>query len=119
MLLVVGAAVTTALTRTVLPDLPERIQPSLVIRFAAAWIPIGLASGAVMLRKGHRPTAALNVAIVWMLSGALAIPGAVTFGALVPIESLAPTQEPSFGVGLFAPCKLLTERARSGTSLLS
>jgi phosphonate transport system permease protein len=107
-ILVVGAAVTTALTKTVLPELPDTVQPSLVIRFAAAWIPIGLASGAVMLRQGHRPTAALNVAIVWVLAGALAVPGAVTFGALVPIESLAPNQEPSFSAGIFAFFGLVT-----------
>lgn len=101
-LLAAGAVLSAVLSTIVLPDLPDAVKGSLVLRFTAAWAPMALAAAAVMHRRGARPTTSINVALAWLAAAAIALPAAVSFGALVPGESLGPVEAPSFESGLFA-----------------
>ena len=102
-----GAVASAVIATVVLPDLPDSVSPALTLRFGAAWIPLAAGAGFVAWRKGLGPAVAVNVGIVWVVAGLVAIPAATAFGRLVPVTSMAPGAEPLFGgwqyafIGLF------------------
>ncbi len=80
-LIAVGLTVSTTLTVALLPEALEILTPSLSIRMAGVWLLSGLAIGLAVMRRS-RPTAAINVALVWAGAGALIGPLGVSLGAI-------------------------------------
>lgn len=98
--IIAAGIIASAIAATrVLPDTPETVDVLLCLRFAAAWIPAGLACAWVARRRGARVTSSLNTALMWVVSGAFAIPAAQTLGVLNPVDSLRRGLEPVFGRG--------------------
>ena len=100
---VMGAAVTisSVLTTTLVPEVPERINVVLCLSLAGAWAVTGLASAWILHSRGRSLATALNILIGWAGAGAIALPAANTFGALTPITELSANVEPSLGIGAF------------------
>jgi phosphonate transport system permease protein len=97
-ILSIGLIASAVLSVLVLPQAPETIDVLLCIRFGGAWLPAALASALVAHQKGARPTSVLNVAILWLLAAAFALPMAEAMDALVPLDQLRRNQESMFGV---------------------
>jgi len=100
-LLMGGAIASTVLTTFVLPDLPENLNANLSLLMAAAWIPMGAAAATVLWRKIPSPAKALTVALGWTGAGLLALPAAVAWEILKPIESWVGEPDP-LGTGTYA-----------------
>jgi phosphonate transport system permease protein len=79
--LLISMAAATSLTTRFLPDLPELITPTAVLRLAGYWLSPGLVSGILVARRSSR-SAGANVALLWAGAGALIAPMAVGFGYL-------------------------------------
>ena len=97
-----GTIAAAVLSTLVLPDLPEEVNPTLPLRFGAAWMPLAVAVAWVASRHGTRPSAAINLGLSWAAVGVIAIPAAQAFDVLVPVNSLGPVDEPVFGGGDYA-----------------
>ena len=97
-----GVAASAVLSTLVLPDLPEQVEPTLPLRFSAAWLPAAAAAAYVARRKGIGISAAVNLGIAWLAAGLIAVPAAQAFDVLVPVDALGPVDEPSFGGGEYA-----------------
>lgn len=100
--LALSLVASTWLSIRVMPDQPEAVDPLLAVQFGLAWIPAALVVGGIILRRGIRPSTSVAVAAVWTVAGAIAVPAAVAFGVLTPIESLGRNDVPSFGGGDYA-----------------
>lgn len=107
LVLVFGFVASTVAATRILPDAPETIDVLLCLRFAAAWLPVGVACAWMARRKGVRPASVVNTALIWVLGGAFAIPAAQTLGVLRPIDSLRRGLEPEFGRGDYAMIALI------------
>jgi phosphonate transport system permease protein len=101
-LIAVGLTASTVLSTIVLPDTPQRVDVLLTLEYALAWLPAALAAGALLLRRGHRPTAAVNTFLLWMLGAAVALSAGVTFDIIHPIDSLVRGRGAVFGSGDYA-----------------
>ena len=97
-----GLVASTILSTVVMPDAPRRVDVLLVVAFAAAWIPAGVAAAIFASRKGVTPSSAVNVALSWVGAAAIALPGGEGFGVIVPIESVVRGREVVFGGGHYA-----------------
>jgi phosphonate transport system permease protein len=97
--LAAGMVASAVLAVRVLPDTPQTVDVLLCIRFAAAWLPAGLAAGFVVSKHRARPSSVVNTVVMWLVGGAFAIPAAETLGVIRPIESLRRGLEPEFGRG--------------------
>jgi len=93
----VGFIVSTVLATRVLPSAPETLDVLLCVRFAGAWLSAGIACAVVAHQQGVRPTSAINVAILWVLGAAFALPMAEVMDVLVPLDQLRRNQESMFG----------------------
>jgi phosphonate transport system permease protein len=96
-----GAIATTVLIPIVLPGAPEAIDVLLCLQFAAACLPIGIACALVTARKGGRPTGMFNVAAIWALAGAFALPAVRALGILTPVSDLRRGVEPTYDLGVY------------------
>lgn len=96
-ILTVGLVASTVLAVRVLPEAPETLDVLISLRFAGAWLPAALASGFVAHQKGSRPSSVFNVAMLWLIAGAFALPMAEALDVLVPLDQLRRGQESSFG----------------------
>jgi len=102
LIILIGMTASTVLATRVLPDTPERVDVLLSIKYALAWLPGALAAAAVLLRRGHRPTAAANTAMLWVFGAGIAIPAGATFDFIHPVEGLLRNEEAVFGSGDYA-----------------
>jgi phosphonate transport system permease protein len=94
----VGATVAATIT---LPDTPESLTPNLALKFAGAWAVAGVGAGIVMVRRKGGIAKAVNVAVAWAGAGLLAVPAAVAYDILQPLETVV--GDPiGFGVGTYA-----------------
>ncbi len=101
-LALIGASVISAvLTVTLIPDTPERVGVLLSLQLGGAWAVTGLVAAWIVLSKGMLPSSALNTLFVWFGAGVLALPAAVTFEVLRPLESLGRSQTAAYGAGIF------------------
>ena len=116
-ILATGIIASTVLSTIVLPEIPERVGITESLQFATAWAPAALGVAVVLLLRGIRPTGAINGALAWMGAGALALPAANTFGALVPLEALVGDQMPVYDGGLFAFTGLVLGLIGGGVTL--
>lgn len=79
--LLAATATATYLTAGFLPDLPELMTPTAVIRLAAFWLIPGIVA-AVLVARRTSWSAGGNVALLWAGAGSLIAPMAVGFGYL-------------------------------------
>ncbi len=106
--LFVSLIASAVLSTLVLPDVPETVSPSWVLRFAAAWLPTAGASAWVAFRRGSGASQALNVGLIWVVAGGAGSLAVLSFDVLVPVAWLGPVDEPSYGWGIFAFIGLVT-----------
>jgi phosphonate transport system permease protein len=100
--LFLGVVAAAVLSTVVLSEVPQTVSPMWAIRFAAAWLPVGVAAAWVASRRGTSPTAALNTGVIWAAGGGVAFLMVLAFDVLVPVAWLGPVDEPSYGGGIFA-----------------
>lgn len=101
-LAVLGAAVISAVvTVALIPDTPERVSVVLALEMGGAWAVTGAAVAWIVRSRGLPISAALNTVAVWAGAGILALPAAVTFDVLKPLESLGRSETAAYGAGLF------------------
>lgn len=96
--LTLGLVLSAVLAVRVLPSAPETVDVVTCIRFAGAWMPAALASAFVARQKGAPPSSTFNVAVLWLVGAAFAIPMAEALDVLVPLDQLRRNQESPFGV---------------------
>jgi phosphonate transport system permease protein len=97
----IGIVASTILTHSVIPDLPEKMTANLSLLMAAAWIPAGIAAGTVIWRRDPSPAKAAAAGIGWAFGGLLALPAALSFDILKPLESWIGEPDP-FGTTVYA-----------------
>lgn len=82
---IIGLFASTAaaayLTVGFLPQLPELLTPTAVLRLGAYWLIPGVVSAVVVARR-NSPSSGVNTALLWASAGALIAPMAVGFGYL-------------------------------------
>jgi phosphonate transport system permease protein len=101
-MLTAGLVASTFLSTRVMPSNPEQVDVLLTLRYAAAWIPAAVASGAFARRRGVSLSGAFNIAGLWLAGAALAIPAGSTLDVIHPLEGMRRGQEAVFGVGDYA-----------------
>jgi hypothetical protein len=74
------------LTHQMLTPVPDALTPSIVIGLSLTWLPVGLAAGIVVARR-RMISSGVNIALVWVAAGSLAI---VVASALGTLENGAP-----------------------------
>ena len=85
-LLAVSLVVSMLLTHQMLTPVPDALTPSIVIGLSLTWLPVGLAAGIVVARR-RMISSGINIALVWVAAGSLAI---VVASALGTLENGAP-----------------------------
>jgi phosphonate transport system permease protein len=85
-LLAVSLVVSMLLTHQMLTPVPDALTPSIVIGLSLTWLPVGLAAGIVVARR-RMISSGVNIALVWVAAGSLAI---VVASALGTLENGAP-----------------------------
>jgi phosphonate transport system permease protein len=100
-LIAVGAVASTVLTNVVLPDTPEALTPNLSMLVAAAWSPAAVAAAVVVWRKVSSPSRAAAMLIGWAGAGLMAVPAAVAFEVVKPLESVV-GEPAAFGTATYA-----------------
>lgn len=96
-LLALSLILSAFLAVLVLPAAPETIDVLICVRFAGAWLPTALASAYIAHQKGASPTSAVNVALLWLIGAAFAIPMAEVLDVLTPLDQLRRGRESEFG----------------------
>lgn len=99
--LAAGVTVSTILSRVVVPDTPERLTANLSLLMAVAWLPAAAAAGATVWHRTHSPARATTTALGWAGAAMMALPAAVSFGILKPLEYVVGEPDP-FGTATFA-----------------
>lgn len=112
-----GLTLSTVLATFVMPGVIEDVDVLISVTYGAAWLPAAIAAGIVVLRKGIRPSAAINTALMWLFGAALAIPAGSTFDVIHPVEGLVRGTEPVFGSGDYAVTALAVAMFGFGTML--
>ena len=96
-----GAVGSTVLTNVFLPDSPDRLTPNLSLLIGLAWLVAGIAVGMVIYRKERSNIRTAGILVGWAGAGLLALPAAVAYDVLLPLESVIGEPDP-FGAGTYA-----------------
>ncbi len=100
-LLIGGAMASTVLVNLFLPGAPEALTPNLSLIMGSIWLPAGAGVAAVVWRKTSSPSRASTVVLIWAGASMLALPVAVAYGVLEPLEAVV--RDPiAFGTGTYA-----------------
>lgn len=101
-LITVGMVASTVLSTRVMPSNPAQVDVLLAIGYAAAWMPAAVATAVFARRRGVQPTGSVNIALLWMVGAAVAIPAGSTLDVIHPLDGLRRGQEAVFGTGDYA-----------------
>lgn len=100
--IVIATTTAAAVVATVmLPDTPDSLTPNLALKFGGAWAIAGIGAGVALFRREGSVAKAINVAAAWAGAGLLAVPIAVAYDVLQPLDSVV-GDPVGFGTGTYA-----------------
>jgi phosphonate transport system permease protein len=98
---IAGSIGATVVATIMLSDTPEALTPNLALKFAGAWAIAGVGTAVVVIRRDGGIAKAVTTAAAWAGAGLLAVPAAVAYDVLQPLEGVV-GESVAFGTGTYA-----------------